>query len=112
MCEVLCSCSDGQCSRMWETEPGAKEQKLQRSEAALPIPVHVRREGGVVSASQPGQVDPVRARKHSLTRGHRGRPRTEEAVRAEGENGACCVCMCVRREVLEGVGGSVLKCCL
>ena len=36
-CEALCSCSDGQCSRMWETEPGANEQKLQRSEAALPI---------------------------------------------------------------------------
>ena len=54
--------------------------------------MHVRREGGVVPASKPGQVDSVRARKHSLTRGHRGRPRTEEAVRAERENGMCCVC--------------------
>ena len=54
--------------------------------------MHVRREGGVVPASQPGQVNPVRARKHSLTRGHWGRPRTEEAVRAEGESGTCCVC--------------------
>ena len=57
-----------------------------------PNPVHVRREGRVVPASQPGQVDPVRARKHSLIRGHRGRPRTEEAVKAEGENGACSEC--------------------
>ena len=90
-CEALCSCSDGQCSRMWETEPGAKEQRLQRSEAAPPNPMHVRGEGRVVPASQPGQVDPVRARKHSLTRGHRGRPRTEEAVGAEGVYGAVCV---------------------
>ena len=29
---------------------------------------------------------------NSLTRGHRGWPRTEEAVRAERENGTCCVC--------------------
>ena len=49
-------------------------------------------------ASQPGQVDPVRARKHSLTRGHRGWPCTEEAVGAEGKLKAkvvgevlCCV---------------------
>ena len=54
--------------------------------------MHVRREGRVVPASQPGQVDPVRAREHCLTRGHRGRPRTEETVGAEGVNGACCVC--------------------
>ena len=57
-----------------------------------PNPMHVRGEGRVVPASQPGQVDPVRVRKHSLTRGHRGRPRTEEAVGAEGVYGACCVC--------------------
>ena len=54
--------------------------------------MHVGREGGVVPASQPGQVDPVRARKHCLTRGHRGWPCTEEAVGAEGVDGACCVC--------------------
>ena len=73
---------------------GTRSQGTEVTEVpgSSPNPVHVGREGRVVPASQPGRVDPVRARKHSLIRGHRGRPCTEEAVRAEGENGACCVC--------------------
>ena len=66
--------------------------EVTEARGSSPSPVHVRREGRVVTACQPGQVDPVRAKKNGLTRGHRGRPRTEEAVRGEGENGACCVC--------------------
>ena len=75
-------------------ENGTRSQGTEVTEVrgSSPNPVHVRREGRVVPASQPGQVDPVRARKHSLTRGHRGRPRTEEAVGAKGVYGACCVC--------------------
>ena len=97
-CEALCSCSDGQCNRILG---GTEVTKVRGSS---PNPMHVRREGRVVPASQPGQVDPVRARKHSLTRGHGGRPRTEEAVRAEGENGACSVYVCSKGGVGRGGG--------
>ena len=67
--------------------------------------MHVRREGGVVPASQPGQVDPVLTGGGLVPRRLLGRK--ERVARV-----VYVVCMCVRREVLGEVGGSVMKCCL
>ena len=80
-----------------------------------PNPMHVRGEGRVVPASQPGQVDTLSGRGSTASLEATGGGLVPRRLLGRKECMARCVyvvCMCVLREVLEGVGGSVLKCCL